>query len=65
VEGLSYVGTRSFRWIWIVVVAFLLLWGFPDVRRCEDVDPQSIGRHQTDVTVYTEAGAAFFDGRNP
>ncbi|MGQ0667979.1 MAG: glycosyltransferase family 87 protein [Nitrospiraceae bacterium] len=59
------IGTRLFRWIWIVAVALMLVWGFTDVRRRADVDPQNIGRHQTDFTVYTEAGAAFFDGRNP
>jgi hypothetical protein len=47
--------------VWIVVVALLLVWGFTDVRRRADL----IVPHRTDFTVYTEAGAAFFDGRNP
>lgn len=60
-----HIGTRSGRLVWVIVVAVLLLWGFTDVRRRADLDPHNIGRHQTDVTVYTEAGAAFYDGRDP
>jgi len=48
-----------------VVVTLLLVWGLTDVRRRAEFDPQNPGRHQTDFTVYTEAGAAFFDGRDP
>ncbi|MGQ0694510.1 MAG: glycosyltransferase family 87 protein [Nitrospiraceae bacterium] len=59
------IGTRSGRWVWVLVVAVLLVWGFTDVRRRADLDPHNIGRHQTDLTVYTEAGAAFYDGRDP
>ena len=29
------------------------------------INPRRIFEHRTDFTVYTEAGAAFFDGRNP
>lgn len=57
-----HIGTR---WVWIIVVAILLVWGFTDVRRRADLDPHNIGAHRTDFTVYTEAGAAFFDGRDP
>ncbi|MBI3356421.1 MAG: DUF2029 domain-containing protein [Nitrospirae bacterium] len=35
------------------------------MRRRADLDPHNIGGHRTDFTVYTEAGAAFFDGREP
>jgi hypothetical protein len=59
------IGTRWGRWVWIIVVAILLVWGFTDVRRRADLDPHNIGAHRTDFTVYTEAGAAFFDGRDP
>lgn len=41
------------------------LWGWFDVRRrarLEETDPTV---HKTDITVYTEAGAAMFDGRDP
>ena len=59
------IGTRAGRWVWIIVVVLLLVWGFTDVRRRADLDPRNPIRHQTDFTVYTEAGAAFFDGRDP
>ena len=60
-----HIGTRWGRWVWIIVVAILLVWGFTDVRRRADLDPHHIDAHRTDFTVYTEAGAAFFDGRDP
>jgi hypothetical protein len=60
-----HIVTRWGRWVWIIVVAILLVWGFTDVRRRADIDPHNIRAHRTDFTVYTEAGAAFFDGRDP
>jgi hypothetical protein len=59
------IGTRWGRWVWIIVVAILLVWGFTDVRHRADLDPHNVFKHRTDFTVYTEAGAAFFDGRDP
>jgi hypothetical protein len=59
------IGTRWSRWVWIIVVAILLVWGFTDVRRRADLDPHNIRAHRTDFTIYTEAGAAFFVGRDP
>jgi len=53
---------------WPLVAALAVaaaVWGVLDVRqrgRSNPADPQS---HMTDFTVYTEAGAAFFDGRPP
>lgn len=43
----------------------LTVWGAVDVARRAIVDPQRPALHMTDFTVYTEAGAAFFDGREP
>ena len=43
----------------------LTIWGFVDVRRRGYFLPESPQKHKTDLTVYTEAGAAFFDGRPP
>ena len=43
----------------------LAVWGWFDVRDRGVVDPQHRCVHKTDLTVYTEAGAAFFDGREP
>jgi hypothetical protein len=41
----------------------LTIWGFVDVRRRGF--PTPVEQHKSDLTVYTEAGAAFFDGRPP
>jgi hypothetical protein len=60
------------HWLWptrrrfvIGTLIALALWGWLDVRKRARVDPQDHLAHRTDLTVYTEAGAAFFDGRNP
>ncbi len=47
---------------WIIgILLAATIWGFVDVRRrgFPNLD------HKSDLTVYTEAGAAFFDGRPP
>lgn len=53
------------RGVCVMVVLGLLLWGWTDVRRRAEINNANIGSHSTDFTVYTEAGAAFFDGRDP
>jgi hypothetical protein len=55
---------RFGRWL-IVLLAVLSVWGLVDVRRRGYPYPDRPGEHRTDLTVYTEAGAAFFDGREP
>ena len=57
--------TRSRRVLPALVLAVLLLGGLVDVRRRARIDPERPDKHHTDLTVYTEAGAAFFDGRDP
>ncbi len=59
------------QWLWptrrrtVLVLALLMAgWGWVDVRQRGAVDP-NVPIHKTDFTVYTEAGAAFFDGRDP
>jgi len=47
------------------LLAGLTVWGLVDVRRRGRVDPDRPLKHMSDFTVYTEAGAAFFDGRKP
>jgi hypothetical protein len=42
-----------------------MIWGYMDVRKRGLVVTGHPELHRTDVTVYTEAGAAFFDGRDP
>ena len=41
------------------------IWGLVDVRRRGYPYPESPQEHKTDLTVYTGAGAAFFDGGKP
>ncbi|MGQ0635718.1 MAG: glycosyltransferase 87 family protein [Planctomycetaceae bacterium] len=43
----------------------LAVWCAVDVARRAVVDPAQPSLHMTDFTVYTAAGAAFFDGRDP
>jgi len=46
-------------------LAAATIWGLVDVRRRGYQYPQPPSEHRSDLTVYTEAGAAFFDGRPP
>ncbi|HEV3025444.1 MAG TPA: glycosyltransferase 87 family protein [Pirellulales bacterium] len=48
---------------WLAVV--LAIWAWVDVRHRARIEVERPWEHQTDLTVYTEAGAAFFDGRRP
>jgi hypothetical protein len=48
-----------------VLAIALVVWGLTDVRSRGQVNSAHVGVHRTDFTVYTEAGAAFFDGRDP
>jgi len=64
--------TRIPAWVWptrfrviLGLVIVMILWGWFDVRLRGVVNPNNPGVHKTDFTVYTEAGAAFFDGRDP
>ncbi len=50
---------------WLLLAIVLAVWGLTDVRNRGRVDPGDPLAHKSDFTVYTEAGAAFFDGRNP
>ena len=55
-----------FCWRWLVIPFFLIcIWGWCDVRQRGYPHPEDPLQHKTDFTVYTEAGAAFFDGRPP
>jgi hypothetical protein len=60
------------HWLWPTrrrfAVGFLIalvIWGWLDVRNRGRLVPNDPWAHKTDFTVYTEAGAAFFDGRDP
>jgi hypothetical protein len=54
---------RSRRALVAVLLAALVAGGLWDVRRRARTEPPE--KHHTDLTVYTEAGAALFDGRDP
>jgi hypothetical protein len=54
-----------FRHVAVVLVVGLTLWGWLDVRERGQTHPKHADFHRTDFTVYTEAGAAFIDGREP
>lgn len=49
----------------IALLIALSVWGLTDVRRRARIDPLNSNAHKSDLTVYTEAGEAFFDGRDP
>ena len=48
-----------------ILTIALAIWGAVDVRNRGRINPHDLANHKTDFTVYTEAGAAFFDGRDP
>jgi hypothetical protein len=57
---------------WALLCLVLAIWGLTDVRSRAHFDPVLAAQnsdviigHRTDLTVFTEAGAAFFDGRDP
>jgi hypothetical protein len=56
----------GFCWRWLVIPFLgICIWGWVDVRQRGYYYPEDPLQHKTDFTVYTEAGAAFFDGRPP
>jgi hypothetical protein len=66
----SHRPARWWQWrnrtrIIFTLVVTMIVWGATDVRSRGRVDPSNPVVHRTDFTVYTEAGAAFFDGRDP
>lgn len=59
------LGEVRYRDVAVLVVVGLTVWFHVDVGRRGRVVAGRPELHQTDVTVFTEAGAAFFDGRDP
>src|SRR5262245_6591417 len=54
------------HWAVYLALAFgLAIWCAAEVARRAVVHPAEPSLHMTDFTVYTGAGAAFFDGREP
>jgi len=71
-DAISLPAPRKRHWLWptrlrvyVGLVIALAIWGWLDVRRRGEFEPSRWWEHKTDFTVYTEAGAAFFDGRDP
>lgn len=62
-RGLTDV--RQYWWLYLPLVGGLALWCVFDVMPRGSINWKRIHEHRTDFTVYTEAGAAFFDGRDP
>lgn len=60
----KFPATRQGKWV-LCLFILLAVWGLTDVRKRAHLDPKNVQKHRTDFTVYTEAGAAFFDGRDP
>ena len=65
-------GRAAGAWPWwlgrhplLALTATLIVWGLVDVRSRGRIEPGNLVEHRTDFTVYTEAGAACFDGRDP
>jgi len=67
IEMASHCRLRlRFCWRWLVIPFLMLcIWGWCDVRDRGFAHPEDPLQHKSDFTVYTEAGAAFFDGRPP
>ena len=64
----TYRPSAEIRRHWAVYLGLIValgIWCSVDVARRARVDPRQPALHMTDFTVYTEAGKAFFDGREP
>jgi Glycosyltransferase family 87 len=67
-EGIGWPqkgGGVRLRGIAVAIAVMLTIWGYVDIGPRGRILPGMVERHQTDFTVFTEAGAAFFDGRDP
>jgi Glycosyltransferase family 87 len=49
----------------VVVVVAATIWGYVSIGPNGRIDAGRVEAHRTDFTVFTEAGSAFFDGRDP
>src|SRR5689334_16039495 len=58
-------GEVRFRDVAVPFIVAATIWGLVDIKARGRTEPDRPDRHKTDFTVYTEAGAAFFDGRDP
>jgi hypothetical protein len=67
-EGIGWPRSAAEIRLWIpgaVVVVAFTIWGYISIGPNGRLEPGRAEQHKTDFTVFTEAGAAFFDGRDP
>jgi hypothetical protein len=64
--GWPRAGAEIRPWIpGTVLLVALTIWGYVTIGPNGRLEPGRTHEHRTDFTVFTEAGAAFFDGRDP
>jgi hypothetical protein len=67
-RGIGIPATREgvkFAYVAMIPLVALTIFYYVDVRNRGQILAGQIEAHRTDFTVFTEAGAAFFDGRDP
>src|SRR4051812_41064913 len=67
-DGVGWPRSAAEIRLWIpgtVVAVALTVWGYVAIGPNGRLEPGHTEFHKTDFTVFTEAGAAFFDGRDP
>jgi Glycosyltransferase family 87 len=67
-DGIGWPRSIAEVRVWIpgtVVLVALTIWGYVAIGPNGRLEPGRTELHKTDFTVFTEAGAAFFDGRDP
>ena len=52
------------RGLAVIFIVGFTIWGYASIGPNGRLEPGRTDQHRTDFTVFTEAGAAFFDGRN-
>jgi hypothetical protein len=60
----SRAGIRL-SYVAMIPIVALTIWGYVDICNRGRIAAGNIDVHRSDFTVFTEAGAAFFDGRDP
>ena len=66
-DGARFLSVANAR-LWVVsvfLIAGFTIWGYASIATSGRLVPGHTEWHRTDFTVFTEAGSAFFDGRDP
>jgi hypothetical protein len=67
-QGVGWPGSLGeirFGVVAVIVIVAATIWGYVFIGPRGRIEAGRIDDHKTDFTVFTEAGAAFFDGRDP